>query len=69
VGRFVRGPFGSFGYIGDEGEDCPICKAHGIPCDDDGGPEGLFIEALSREAMMNCPCPMCTIARFEPEQN
>lgn len=68
MGKFVRGPFGSFGYIGDEGEECPICKAHGVPCDG-GGPEGLVIEPLPPELMMNCPCPMCTIARFEPEDN
>lgn len=65
MGRIVKGPFGSFGWIGEEGEDCPICKAHGIHPDEPGP---ILLPILAEE-LLQCPCPLCATARFEPENN
>jgi hypothetical protein len=65
VGKFVHDPFLGLGWIGDEGEDCPVCKAHGIH----PGAEGPILLPILPQELMSCACPLCRMARFDPEEN
>lgn len=48
----------------EEGDDCPICRAHGI--DLGGLPDDVpmpIIQPLELDALLRCDCPLCQDVR------
>jgi hypothetical protein len=47
-----------FGAVDD---DCPVCRAHGLSGEEPGEVLRVF-EIRGLEALLSCPCPLCTRA-------
>ncbi len=53
-------------------DDCPVCRAHGLAGIEQqkvGAPEQVLIQELTPRDILRCPCPLCTEARREEQED